>query len=123
MPTNPRVSLIKTPPPGPESRRLMAREGTLLAHGAYGSPEDRVFIDGRNEIHATLLHEIAEALDDGRAWSALLDRYGIQAAIRKHYNKRKMPKPKQMEKLAKSWEPYRSVACWYLWRSLDIKTP
>jgi 4-aminobutyrate aminotransferase-like enzyme len=44
MPTNPRVSLIKTPPPGPESRRLMAREGTLLAHGAYGSPEDRVFI-------------------------------------------------------------------------------
>src|SRR5258706_3303959 len=43
MPTTPRVSLIKTPPPGPESRRLMAREGTLLAHGAYGSPEDRVF--------------------------------------------------------------------------------
>ena len=21
-----------------------------------------------------------------------------------------------------AWEPYRSVACWYLWRSLDIKT-
>ena len=48
--------------------------------------------------------------------------YGIQAAIRKHYKKRKMPKPAQMEKIAKAWEPYRSVACWYLWRSLDIKT-
>ena len=47
---------------------------------------------------------------------------GIQAAIRKHYRKRKMPKPAQMEKIAKAWEPYRSVACWYLWRSLDIKT-
>jgi len=56
-----------------------------VGHGGYLIwrlyPEDRVFIDGRNEIHATLLHEIAEALDDGRAWSALLDRYGIQAAI------------------------------------------
>ncbi len=48
--------------------------------------------------------------------------YGIQAAMRKHYKKRKMPNPKQMEKIAKTWEPYRSVACWYLWRSLDIKT-
>jgi len=48
--------------------------------------------------------------------------FGIQTAIKKHYNKRKLPKPIQMEKIAKSWEPYRSVACWYLWRSLDIKT-
>jgi DNA-3-methyladenine glycosylase II len=49
--------------------------------------------------------------------------FGIQMAIKKHYNKRKMPKPVQMEKIAKPWEPYRSIACWYLWRSLDIKTP
>jgi DNA-3-methyladenine glycosylase II len=48
--------------------------------------------------------------------------FGIQMAIKKHYNKRKMPKPAQMEKVAKPWEPYRSIACWYLWRSLDIKT-
>jgi DNA-3-methyladenine glycosylase II len=48
--------------------------------------------------------------------------YGVQVAIRKHYKKRKLPKPKDMEKIAKAWEPYRSVACWYMWRSLDIKT-
>ncbi len=48
--------------------------------------------------------------------------FGVQMAIKKHYNKRKLPKPAQMEKIAKPWEPYRSVACWYLWRSLDIKT-
>ena len=47
---------------------------------------------------------------------------GIQMAIRKHYRKRKIPKPAQMEKIAKCWEPYRSVACWYLWRSMDVKT-
>lgn len=49
--------------------------------------------------------------------------YGIQAAIRKHYKKRKMPKPEVMKKIARPWAPYRSIACWYLWRSLDIKTP
>jgi DNA-3-methyladenine glycosylase II len=48
--------------------------------------------------------------------------YGVQAAIKKHYRKRKLPKPKVMEKIARPWAPYRSVACWYLWRSLDIKT-
>jgi len=48
--------------------------------------------------------------------------YGVQAAIKKHYKKRKWPKPKEMEKIARPWSPYRSVACWYLWRSLDIKT-
>ena len=34
--------------------------------------------------------------------------YGIQTAMKKHYKKRKMPKPEQMEKIAKAWEPYRS---------------
>ena len=48
--------------------------------------------------------------------------YGIRAAMKKHYKKRKMPSPKQMEKIAKLWEPHRTVACWYLWRSLDVKT-
>ena len=48
--------------------------------------------------------------------------YGVQAAIKKAYRKRKMPKPKDMEKIARAWSPYRSIACWYLWRSLDIKT-
>jgi DNA-3-methyladenine glycosylase II len=33
-----------------------------------------------------------------------------------------LPKPDQMEKIAKRWEPYRSIACWYLWQGLDTKT-
>src|SRR5215471_9907221 len=48
--------------------------------------------------------------------------YGVQMALKKHYRKRKLPRPKDMEKIARAWEPYRSVACWYMWRSLDIKT-
>jgi DNA-3-methyladenine glycosylase II len=48
--------------------------------------------------------------------------YGVQAAIKKHYRKRNWPKPAVMEKIAKPWAPYRSIACWYLWKSLDVKT-
>jgi DNA-3-methyladenine glycosylase II len=48
--------------------------------------------------------------------------YGVQAAIKKHYRKRKWPKPAVMEKIARPWQPYRSIACWYLWKSLDVKT-
>ena len=48
--------------------------------------------------------------------------YGVQSAIKRHYRKRKLPKPRDMEKIARAWEPYRSIACWYMWRSLNIKT-
>jgi DNA-3-methyladenine glycosylase II len=48
--------------------------------------------------------------------------YGVQVAMKKYYRRRKLPKPKDMEKIAKPWSPYRSIACWYLWRSLDIKS-
>ncbi len=48
--------------------------------------------------------------------------YGVRMAMKKAYNKRKPPKPEAMEKIAEPWAPYRSIACWYLWQSLDVKT-
>jgi len=44
---------------------------------------------------------------------------GIQNAIQRAYGLRKKPTPERMRKLAAAWQPYRSIACWYLWRSLD----
>jgi DNA-3-methyladenine glycosylase II len=46
---------------------------------------------------------------------------GIRMAIKQLYKKRKMPLPKDIERLAKSWHPYCSIASWYLWRSLEFK--
>jgi len=48
---------------------------------------------------------------------------GIQKAIRVAYGLRRMPTPARMEQIARPWRPYRTVACWYLWRSLDAATP
>jgi len=44
---------------------------------------------------------------------------GIRSAIRKAYRLAELPKPGEIENLARGWHPYCSVACWYLWRSLD----
>lgn len=44
---------------------------------------------------------------------------GLLKAIYRLYNKgEKMPLP-EVRKLGTKWQPYRSVATWYLWRSLD----
>lgn len=45
--------------------------------------------------------------------------YAIRLAFRRLYRKRKDPTPALILKHARRWEPYRSVASWYLWRSLD----
>lgn len=44
---------------------------------------------------------------------------GIRNAIHRAYELPAPPKPKEMEAIAEKWRPYRTVACWYLWRSLD----
>ncbi len=41
---------------------------------------------------------------------------GIRNAITKLYG---ITDKIAMEKLAEKWKPYRSTACWYLWRSLE----
>ncbi len=45
---------------------------------------------------------------------------GVRTAIKRHYKKRKLPTPAHIEKLAVNWHPYCSIACWYLWRSLEL---
>jgi 3-methyladenine DNA glycosylase/8-oxoguanine DNA glycosylase len=44
---------------------------------------------------------------------------GIQKAIQRAYGLRKRPAARQMERIGRAWAPYRTIACWYLWRSLD----
>jgi DNA-3-methyladenine glycosylase II len=44
---------------------------------------------------------------------------GIVKAIKTVYRFRTVPTPARMLRLGEAWRPYRSVACWYLWASLD----
>ena len=46
---------------------------------------------------------------------------GIQKGIMKILNKKILPSKKEMENCSKKWRPFRTIACWYLWRMTDDK--
>ena len=46
---------------------------------------------------------------------------GIQKGIMKILNMNNLPSKNEMENCSKKWRPYRTVACWYLWRMVDDK--
>jgi DNA-3-methyladenine glycosylase II len=48
-----------------------------------------------------------------------LDDLGLQNAMRRHYFNGRKASLARMRRLGAQWAPWRSVATWYLWRSLD----
>jgi DNA-3-methyladenine glycosylase II len=44
---------------------------------------------------------------------------GIRRAVQVEYRMRKLPEPKRLEKVARPWRPHRTLACLFLWSSLD----
>src|SRR5262245_15164749 len=48
-----------------------------------------------------------------------VDDLGIVNAIHRLYKLRKKPTADRIKKIGEAWRPYRTVACWYLWRSLE----
>jgi len=44
---------------------------------------------------------------------------GIRRAVQISYGMDDLPGPGELEKLAEEWRPHRTLACLYLWRSLD----
>lgn len=49
-----------------------------------------------------------------------LDDLGVPSGIRRVYNLKELPKQKTVEKLGQQWKPYRTIASWYWWRSLEL---
>ena len=97
------------------------------------------FADGRIHVHRwpqmsdeEIIAELVEVRGIGR-WTAEmflifnllrpdvfpLDDLGLQKGIRVAYFKNRQVALRTMTRLGETWRPWRSVATWYLWRSLD----
>lgn len=50
-----------------------------------------------------------------------VDDYGVRKAMQRAWRKRELPKPDWMRRTAEPWRPWRTVASWYLWQSIDEK--
>lgn len=44
---------------------------------------------------------------------------GIRAAVKKAYGYEALPTPSEIDAVGEKWRPYRTIASWYLWRSLE----
>ena len=49
-----------------------------------------------------------------------IDDLGIRRAIENLYHLEQLPDKHSVDNLGQKWKPYRSIACWYLWQSLEI---
>lgn len=103
----------------------------LAKHAAQGSLPSRTAMESMSD------DAIVEALSAIRGigrWSAqmLLMFYlgrpdvlpvadlGVRKGFAVTYGARELPSGKTIEKAARAWTPYASVASWYLWRALEI---
>jgi len=48
---------------------------------------------------------------------------GVRKAVQRAYKLRKLPTPVKVQEIGRRWEPYGSIATWYLWRSLEHAAP
>lgn len=44
---------------------------------------------------------------------------GLRKGVQMAFSLPELPKPKEVEEIGMRWKPYRSVATWYLWKSLQ----
>jgi DNA-3-methyladenine glycosylase II len=49
-----------------------------------------------------------------------VDDYGVRKGFMRTYGLSEMPRPKELLAYGERWRPWRSVASWYLWRSLEL---
>lgn len=98
-----------------------ALDGTVPSGRALARMTDEEIIQrltavrgiGRWTVEMLLLFELGR-LD---VWP--VSDYGVQKGFAKTFGRRKLPTPKQFQKIGEKWRPYRSVAAWYFWRALD----
>lgn len=46
--------------------------------------------------------------------------YGVRKGFSRVYGMEEMPAPKELASYGERWQPYRTVASWYMWRAVDL---
>ena len=128
-----RVAGLKAPP--------LRAAGLSRQKAAYLKDLSHRFIDGTIRPHRLNYLDNEEIIDQltqvhgiGR-WTAEMflifvlnrpdvfpvDDLGLRKAVQLHWNLDELPTADELTALAEPWRPYRSMATWYLWQSLNSK--
>lgn len=100
-----------------ETRALDARRLARLADDAVVEAVTVVRGVGPWTAHMLLMFSL------GRPDVLPVGDYGVRKGAMALYGLPELPRPAALEALAEPWRPWRSVASWYLWRSLEVVTP
>lgn len=109
------------------SRQKLGYLKNLAAHAATGA------FDDLHQLPDEAVIEVLTRVKGVGRWTAqmfLLFRLGrpdvlaetdlgVRKAVQLAYRLRQMPSPEKVLKIGARWRPFASVACWYLWRSLE----
>ena len=90
------------------------------ARGMLEMKEAGAFNIAQDEESCVVFGMPKEAIARGGVDRVLpLDDIGLQKAVARHYLSGERPQRSELERIGERWQPWRSVATWYLWRSLD----
>ena len=97
-----------------------ALDGSLELDRLDELPDDQVIAElvavrgiGEWSAHMFMMFQL------GRPDVLAVGDLGIRRAVMLRYALPAMPSPAEVQKIGEPWRPYRTLACLYLWRSLD----
>jgi 3-methyladenine DNA glycosylase/8-oxoguanine DNA glycosylase len=100
-------------------------DGTVPAKRELARMDDEAIIErisqvrgiGRWTVEMMLLFRL------GRPNVLPVDDYGVRKGMQRLYRTRELPNKVAMRRRARRWEPWCSVASWYLWRCAELPGP
>src|ERR1051326_8821678 len=112
---------------GKAAATIYARIKALSAHGGPPTPQEMLKLTD-DEIVERLISvrgigawtvEMFLIFRLGRPDVLPIHDLGVQKGWSVAYNKKYMPRPKELLAFGERWRPYRTVASWYMWRAFE----
>ena len=98
-----------------------AEDGVIPTLGEIKNMADEAIIERLSEVRGIgrWSAEMLLMFRLGRPDVLPVDDYGVRKGFAIAYGKSELPSPKELAAYGARWQPYRTVASWYLWRVVE----
>jgi len=98
-----------------------AEDGTIPTLAEIQGMADETIIERLSEVHGIgrWTAEMLLIFCLGRPDVLPVDDYGVRKGFAIVFDKNGLPSPKELAAYGARWQPYRTVASWYLWRVVE----
>jgi 3-methyladenine DNA glycosylase/8-oxoguanine DNA glycosylase len=101
-----------------------AEDGGIPTFGEIQGMADETIIERLSEVRGIgrWTAEMLLMFRLGRPDVLPVDDYGVRKGFAIAFDKSELPSPKELAAYGARWQPYRTVASWYLWRAVQQAT-